>query len=271
MHRICLEASQYEENAFVTLTYDEEHLPEGGTLVPRDLQLFLKRLRKSIEPRKVRFFAVGEYGDETFRPHYHLGLFGYPGCRKGVTNTRRDGTCCSVCDGLRSNWSDKRGPLGRVYCGQLTKDSASYIAGYVTKKLTQKDDERLEGRHPEFARMSTRPGLGCGVMDEVASTLLEYDVEMEDVPGTLQYTRGLHLPLGRYLKQQLRRRIGRDEKTPESIIEKAKADLQPLRELAKSLAPRGSREFLFRNLVIDSGNGKRKRKLAKHRAKKGSI
>lgn len=271
MHRICLEASQYEDNAFVTLTYDDDHLPEGGTLVPRDLQLFLKRLRKSIEPRKVRFFAVGEYGDETFRPHYHLGLFGHPGCRKGVSNFRRDGSCCSVCDGLRAHWSDKRGPLGRVHCGQLSKDAAAYIAGYVTKKMTSADDERLEGRHPEFSRMSTRPGLGAGVMDEVASTMLTYDLEPEDVPDSLQYTRGLHLPLGRYLKQQLRRRIGRSEKTPESIIKKAEANLQPLREYAKATAPRGSREFLFRNLVIDAGEAKRKRKLLKHRARKGHL
>ncbi|AZL83000.1 replication initiator protein [Apis mellifera associated microvirus 42] len=271
MHRIILEASQYEENAFVTLTYSDEFLPEGGTLVPQHVQLFLKRLRKSWEPRRLRFFAVGEYGDQTNRPHYHLALFGYPTCRKGLTHVRPGRGCCAVCDGVQSVWSSGNKPMGNVYLGGLSKDSAGYVAGYVTKKLTAKDDERLGGRHPEFARMSTRPGLGCGMMDEVASTLLEYPLNLEDVPGVLEYGKGHYLPLGRYLKEQLRLRYGREKKAPESVIQKAEEKLRPLREIAYTTAPPGSKAFMFKNLIIDAGEGKRIRKLHAQRKTKGVL
>ena len=74
--RLELEASLHEHNSFVTLTYADQFLPEDGSVNPRHTQLWLKRLRKVLDPRKVRFFLCGEYGDQTFRPHYHACLFG---------------------------------------------------------------------------------------------------------------------------------------------------------------------------------------------------
>ena len=83
--RILLESMVHSHNSFLTLTYDEKHLPEGGTLVPRDAQLFIKRLRNNfwdfhtrcrLPVPKLRYYLVGEYGDNTWRPHYHLALFG---------------------------------------------------------------------------------------------------------------------------------------------------------------------------------------------------
>ena len=74
----CLhEASLFDENSFVTLTYDDKHLPAGGTLVKRDVQLFLKRLRRKFSDRTIRYFFSGEYGGDTLRPHYHGCLFGF--------------------------------------------------------------------------------------------------------------------------------------------------------------------------------------------------
>ena len=264
MHRIILEASLYKENAFVTLTYDEAHLPENGSLVPRDPQLFLKKLRKAYEPHKLRYFLVGEYGDETHRPHYHLALFGYPTCQKGITSYRR-GSCCTVCDGVRAAWSSNGAALGNIYLGGLTAESAGYVAGYVTKKLTKKDDDRLNGRHPEFARMSLRPGIGADMMDEVASVLLQYPTEeLEDVPGVLRHGSRL-LPLGRYLKGRLRERIGRPKNAPQIVLEKQKEELRPLHEIAYATAPTGSKAFLFKSMVIDAGEGQRIRTEAKHK------
>ena len=69
------ENKMHDVSSFVTLTYDNDYLPSGGTLVKRDLQLFMKRLRRSRD-EKIRFYACGEYGDATQRPHYHLLLFG---------------------------------------------------------------------------------------------------------------------------------------------------------------------------------------------------
>jgi hypothetical protein len=270
-HRIMLEAAQYQDNNFITLTYDEDHLPENGDLVPRHLQLFIKRLRRSFEPQKLRYFAVGEYGETTQRPHYHLAVFGYPTCSKSTTYRDRAGHCCPVCDSVQSAWSDGYSTMGYVYCGQLTPESAQYIAGYVTKKLTSHDDERLEGRHPEFARMSNRPGIGAGMMDEMASELLKYPLDdLEDVPGALRHGSRL-LPLGRYLKGRLRERIGRDKKAPKIVLEKAIEKMRPMREAAFATAPSGSKLFTFKQMVIDSGAGKRARVKAKDRKKKGSI
>ena len=75
-HRVLLEAIKSSESSFITLTYDDENLPENGSLCPSHVRDWLKRIRKKVEPRKLRYFLVGEYGDETKRPHYHVALFG---------------------------------------------------------------------------------------------------------------------------------------------------------------------------------------------------
>ena len=103
-HRIMLESSLHTDNAFVTLTYSDENLPKDGSLVPRHVQLFLKKVRKEIEPARLRFFCVGEYGDRTQRPHYHVALFGYPPCSRGRTDHRKE-HCCENCDRIRRSWN----------------------------------------------------------------------------------------------------------------------------------------------------------------------
>lgn len=257
-----LESNLHTDNAFVTLTYSDENLPEDGSLVPRHVQTFLKRLRKAVQPARLRFFCVGEYGDRTSRPHYHIALFGYPACHRGRTDHRRN-NCCPPCDLVRAEWK-----LGGVDLGRLEPESAAYVAGYVTKKLTNKEDEYaaeiLGDRYPEFARMSNRPGIGADFMHEVASTLLEFDLEqMEDVPSTLAHGRRV-LPLGNYLRKKLRRAIGRDEKAPLSVREKAAAELQPMYEDSRSASP-GLKAFTFKQKIIDAGEGKRNSLEAKSR------
>ncbi len=82
--RIMNECSYYEKNCFLTLTYDEEHLPSSYSISKRELQLFLKKLRKKC---KFRYFGSGEYGDKSMRPHYHIILFGV-GCNDNVFKNR---------------------------------------------------------------------------------------------------------------------------------------------------------------------------------------
>jgi len=227
-HRIMLEAAQYSDNAFVTLTYDEDKLPEDGSVSPKVLSGFIKRLRSRYHPRTLRYFGVGEYGDQTFRPHYHLGLFGYPRCRRGYSRFNRFGNCCPTCDIILECWGN-----GNIFVGDLTMDSAAYVAGYVTKKMTKKDDPRLDGKFPEFARMSLRPGVGMGMMDDLASTLMGHKLDnvMVDVPNTLRH--GTHeFPLGRYLRRKLRERIGREKNEPVEMAQVREMELQPLRETA---------------------------------------
>lgn len=231
-----LEAACHSDNSFVTLTYTDEKLPRLSeklgnlpTLVPSDLQHWLKRLRREIHPLKVRYYATGEYGDVTQRPHYHVALFNFPTCRYNLSSySKQRSNCCYRCDLVRDTWG-----FGQVYLGQLTVDSAHYIAGYVTKKLTARDDPKLMGRFPEFGRMSLKPGIGANFVPEIASTLLEHNLEktLEDVPAALQHgTR--QLPLGRYLRRKLREQIGRSPDAPQSTLDKVKEDLRPLREIA---------------------------------------
>lgn len=253
-HRIMLEAKEHVHNTFATLTYSDENLPPLNSLDPDHLRLFMYKLRTAIRPHKIRYYAVGEYGDTTERPHYHVAFFGLPNCARNRTLLRDDRVCCENCERVRQHWS-----LGNVYLGELNDATAAYIAGYVTKKMTAKDDVRLEGRYPEFARMSNRPGIGAGAMDDVASTLMEYGLDQqEDVPAALRHGSKI-LPLGRYLRRRLRTRIGRDEKAPASVLAKVEAELSPLRELAHSYAPSGHRQIAFKNEIINAGAGKRAR------------
>lgn len=114
--------------------------------------------------------------------------------------------------------------------------SARYLAGYIQKKLTHRDDSRLYGRHPEFARMSLRPGIGSEFMWEVASTLLgpggSAVMAQADVPSALRVGSKIQ-PLGRYLRKQLRKKLGRDEKAPEAAIREYQAEVLPLLEASK--------------------------------------
>lgn len=232
-HRIILESLCHSANAFVTLTYAEDALPAGASLNPSDLRNWLKRFRKRISPSRVRFYAVGEYGDDTQRPHYHAALFGYPGCDCGAVNRLRPlsrPANCAHCSLVSSTWS-----LGLVDVGHLTPESAQYIAGYVVKKMTMRDDPRLAGREPEFARMSLRPGIGLNAMHDVASTILQFNLDstQADVPVSLRHGKK-ELPLGTYLRQQLRTMIGKEKNAPQSSLDELAQKVHGLYLASKS-------------------------------------
>lgn len=202
-----LESCCHAENCFVTLTYSNYFFIRAkGELQPRDLQLFIKRLRKAIAPLRFRFFAVGEYGHEgqrEFNPHYHLSLFGV----SGLTVVQFNGEPRLLADVVAEVWGQG---LTTVY--EFNHDTAGYVAGYVTKKMTVKEDARLEGRYPEFARMSRRPGIGANAMHTVAGQFKESGAmvvleEAGDVPSSLKLGRR-NIPLGRYLLSRLRESVG---------------------------------------------------------------
>ncbi len=160
------EASLHEHNCFITLTYNDEHLPENGSLNKEHLQLFLKRLRKSIEPEKLRFYACGEYGEKLGRPHYHLLIFGhdfkdkYP-CHKLIKSGHQY---------YRSQELEKRWDKGYSNISDVSVASAAYVARYIMKKITGElaadhytkvnpETGELYKLTPEFNTMSRRPGL----------------------------------------------------------------------------------------------------------------
>lgn len=128
--RIHHEAHMNERNAFLTLTYNDENLPEHNSLRYEDLVLFWKRLRKRYG--KLRYYACGEYGDQTQRPHYHACVFGLD-FSDGRVIVRETPTILWTHPDLESIWG-----LGNVSVGALNFATARYTASYVTKKLREK-------------------------------------------------------------------------------------------------------------------------------------
>lgn len=218
-----LESLDHGDNSFVTLTYDPNVY--DGDLCPEHLRDWLKRLRKRISPKRVRYYSVGEYGDHTGRAHYHSALFGFPPC---YGTSRIIGDCnCPSCSVVRQTWG-----FGHVLVGRLEMKSAAYLSGYVTKKMTMRDDPRLMGRHPEFARMSLRPGIGASAMWNVASVVLQHSLEERgDVPQALKFG-GKEFPLGRYLRNQLRKMVGKNEGCPRETLQELANQVSLVRRFA---------------------------------------
>lgn len=155
--RISHEASLHSKSSFVTLTYEDRHLPPNNSLRKKDVQDFMKRLR-FFSDHPLRYYLCGEYGSESLRPHYHICLFGedFSSDRvpyKGPPLTQfRYWTSPS----LTARWG-----FGHCIVADLTFETAAYTARYVTKKINgAKAPEHYGLREPEFSLMSRRPGIG---------------------------------------------------------------------------------------------------------------
>lgn len=170
--RMTHESKLYEQNCFLTLTYDEQVIPHDYSLKLRHLQLFIKRLRKSL-PQKIRFFACGEYGDQLGRPHYHAIIFNhqFPDLIFFKLNPKTKEKLYTSTT-LTNLWQ-----MGHCTTGSVTFKSAAYVARYTTKKINgdrasdhyyrlSPVDGQFHNRKPEFAVMSRRPGIGHGYIEQ---------------------------------------------------------------------------------------------------------
>lgn len=128
----CLHESQmHPENCFLTLTFSDEKLPENYSIAKRDVQLFLKRLRKYCGSKKIRYFANGEYGDQYGRPHYHLLIFNHD-----FPDKQHFSTCSHTNQKLYTSAElTKLWPNGHSSTGAVTYQSAAYVARYIMKKI----------------------------------------------------------------------------------------------------------------------------------------
>lgn len=172
------EASLHDENSFITLTYDDDHLPLQGQLVYSHFQEFMKRLRYHLG-KPLRFYMCGEYGENFDRPHYHAILFGHGFLTDRVLLKRSSAGSLYSSAVLDYVW--KRGLCS---VGDVTFDSAAYVARYVVKKVNGKaaDDHytRVDGmtgevyqKVPEFSRMSLQNGgIGAGWLEKYSSDLI---------------------------------------------------------------------------------------------------
>lgn len=173
------EKMMHDDNIFLTLTYDAAHLPTDGTLVRRHLQLFMKRLRKK-KGRGVRFYACGEYGETTRRPHYHLLLFNCDFGDKKFYKLAKRGERLYTSETVRSLW-----PYGFNVLGDVSFDSAAYVARYIMKKVTgplaedfyswTDADGVLHSVEPEFTVMSRRPGIGLLWFEKYGEHAYKFD------------------------------------------------------------------------------------------------
>lgn len=164
------EASLHDQNSFITLTYHDDYLPELGSLDRKAFPDFMKRLRSRIAPAKVRYFHCGEYGDENLRPHYHALLFGWDFSDKTLWRMSGDNPT------YRSAMLEELWPIGQSEIGSVTFKSAGYVARYAMKKQTGPiADEYYQGREPEYATMSRRPGIGAGWLERYGSDVYPSD------------------------------------------------------------------------------------------------
>lgn len=140
--RIYHESQMWDRNSFLTLTYDDRHLPE--TILREDIQKFIKRLRKQND-RPIRYYACGEYGERTRRPHYHAIIFNEDFLDSHFHYSIND-----------KMYGDKKleriWGKGQVTISEFNYARANYTAGYVTKKINDTDTFSLMSRRPPLGR-----------------------------------------------------------------------------------------------------------------------
>ncbi len=177
--RIMHEASGYETNSFLTLTYrdkinctqrqldKQQHVPDNFSLVKSHHQKFMKRLRQEFKDRRIRYYQCGEYGDENERPHYHSCLFNLSFNDEQLYSENYGNTLWTS-QTLENLWG-----YGFATIGNLTFESASYVAGYILKKITGTRADDHYRRYdeygnpywlePEYTTMSTGAKEGDGI------------------------------------------------------------------------------------------------------------
>lgn len=182
-NRIMLELMYHEKACFLTLTYNEDYIPHNeyndyaagevklsNTLRKEQLQKFFKRLRKHIAPVKIRYFACGEYGKKSLRPHYHVIVFGYDFPDKYVFNVTKDGYVQYRSDLLELIWTDPvtHESLGHSMICEVNWNTAAYVSRYCLKKSDRIHNIYYQtfNVEPEFLTMSRRPGIGRQYYDE---------------------------------------------------------------------------------------------------------
>ena len=239
------EIHMYEKNCFITLTYDEEHLPKDYSLDMRHFQLFMKRLRKK-HGNGIRFFHCGEYGDAKERPHYHAILFNFDFDDRKLWKLS-NGVPVYTSESLEKLW-------GKGFCtvGAATFQSAAYVARYVLKKRTGPGSARYYERmdpetgeifelKPEYVTMSRRPGIGKDWIEEYWSDVWPHDYVVVNAHKTRPprfYEKQLEAADPSAHKQVKRERKAKnlqfaDNQTPERLLVREKVQQSRLDRLKR--------------------------------------
>ena len=183
--RMMHEAQMHEHTWFVTLTYDDNALPEDGTLYPADTRNFVRSLRKEYPKGTFSYFLCGEYGDSTQRPHYHAVLFGADFPDRYLFDDR------AGIPVFKSALLDRKWRKGFTEFSTVSFGAFSYVAGYVQKKAIVRDYPDIYTRvrpetgelidvHPEFARMSRNPAIGSRWLEQYWTDVYPRDYVVVD-------------------------------------------------------------------------------------------
>lgn len=184
------EASLHDSNDFITLTYSPENLPYGSNLVHKDFQDFMKRLRKFTGLIGLKYYMAGEYGSDNARPHFHALIFGYSFPDRVFLKNSPSGLPIYTSPSLEKLWS-----VGFSSIGNVTFQSAAYVARYIMKKVTGDkafyeyqtlvmETGEIIHRRPEYNRMSLKDGGIAGKwFDKFHSDVYPHDVCVVD--GTM--------------------------------------------------------------------------------------
>lgn len=171
----------HEGNSFVTLTYSEDNIPPDFSLRYKDFQLFMKRLRKEFAPQKIRFYMCGEYGETYSRPHFHACLFGAFFSDRYSWRKSPSGF-----DLYRSPTLERLWTAGSAEIGDVTFESAAYVARYIMKKVNgdaamehykvvDSETGEIYWREPEFTKMSLKPGIGFRWFEKYRGDVFPHD------------------------------------------------------------------------------------------------
>jgi len=231
------EASLYNNNSFITLTYNDANLPPDGSLNLRHFQLFMKKLRKKYG-NNIRYFHCGEYGEKLQRPHYHACLFNHDFNDKIIYKYSNKLPL------YNSKELDDLWGLGFAVIGEVTFQSAAYVARYQLKKINGPDAEKhYAGRKPEYVTMSRRPGIGQGWLDRWTSDVYPSDqvvingrpmrppkyydrqYELTD-PKTFRNIRGARV---------VRAKTHADDNTPERLSDREKVQQAQAKQLPRNI------------------------------------
>lgn len=190
-NRCMLELYYHKSAYFATLTYNDAHLPRSwsvdketgeafpaATLVPGDFQKFMKRLRFRFKDQQIRFFGAGEYGSESFRPHYHVILFGLELPDLQLLKQSRLGDQYFVSESFQSCWRDLDGQdIGYTLLGSVSWETCAYVARYIMKKQKGALSVFYEdlGIESEFSRMSLKPGIGFQYYQDHKDTMWKFE------------------------------------------------------------------------------------------------
>lgn len=221
--RLMFELMVSKRSVFVTLTYNNEAIPEGNSLRKSDVQNFIKKLRRKLKDRNIRYLAVGEYGNTGTRginPHYHLAVFD--------VEYGRDEAAIQSC------WPDDE--KGFSYTGELNRETAQYICGYTVEKLTRGSERQVEqlkkGLSPEFmncSKGSTAPGKWSSGIGSQAMWLIAQNIKRDGRITNRTFKKiqkgTKRLPLGRYLISKLSEYSEIPEKVIKNDLELYQADI----------------------------------------------